>query len=129
LTEINNKNTLTLQDILENPVEILEIPGIGFVKVRCPTTKEKMDAKREALTLCEGMDEFEVKEEQTKLLSLKMLVEPKISIEQYQNSNDTKLNVILDTIGIWYTLKIKDLNDKRKELIKNFLEQMKESNQ
>ena len=120
---------LTLEDILENPIEEIVVPDICTVKVRCPTNKDKMAAKKEAKALCNGLTEQEELYEYSKLLALKMIQEPKLSMEDYMNANDSKLSIILDTIDMWYTLKLKSLNDKRSTLIKDFLEQMKELNQ
>lgn len=122
------KKTLTLNEILENPIEELEIPGIGFVKARCPTTKDKLDAKNELKALGE-LDDTTKMIELGRLQALKMLVEPKITLEDYLKCNDALIFNILDTIDIWYTLKLKSYTDKRKAMIKDFLEQVKELNQ
>jgi hypothetical protein len=56
-----------------------------------------------------------------------MLVEPKISMENYYKSNDLKMITILDTIAMDYAKRIKALTDKRRRIIETFLSQMKES--
>jgi hypothetical protein len=124
-----DKKTLTLIDILDNPVEELEVPGIGFVNVRCPTTKEKLDAKREANEIARGLSDVDKNIEGSRILALKILQDPKISLQEYLETNDAKISIILDTVDIWYTLKLKELNSPRKELISDFLEQMRELNQ
>lgn len=121
-----NKKQLSITDILENPIEEIDIPEIGIVKVKCPTIKDRLDAAREAKRYCEGLSPSELALETTKFLCLKMIVSPSITINDYLNSNDTKMGIILDMIDMWYVLKIKNLNDKRKDSIKSFLDQMKE---
>lgn len=120
------KAKLSLQNILENNAETIEIPDFGFVKVKCPTTKDKLDAKRESIRITEGLTDEDTLIEQARILAIKMLVEPEITIEQYLDSNDAKISIILDSVHMWYNLKIKALNAKRQEQIKSFLEVMKE---
>lgn len=120
---------ITLEEILNNPIEEIEVPGIGMVKVKCPTNKDKLDAKREAKEITHGLTDEEKRIEESRVLALKILQEPKLSLQQYLESNDATLTIILDTVDIWYTLKLKKLNAPRKELISDFLEQMKELNQ
>lgn len=120
---------ITSMDILENPEEELDIPGIGTVLVKYPTTKDKIDARIEAMKQ-PGFDTSSATEKAMEIgrrISLKMLVNPKISEDDYLNSNDSKMSMILDTISMWYATKLKTLNDKRSSLMKSFLEQMKES--
>jgi hypothetical protein len=123
------KEYITSKDILENPEEELDIPGVGTVLVKYPTTKDKIDARIEAMKQ-PGFDSLSPTERAMEIgrrISLKMLVNPKISEEDYLNSNDSKMSMILDTISMWYATKLKELNDKRAGLMKHFLEQMKES--
>jgi hypothetical protein len=129
VAEVKASTKLNLTDILENPIEEVDVPGIGIVKVRCPTIKEKLDAKREAITIGNGLSDNDKALESTKLLAIKMIVEPKITLEQYLESNDSKISIIIDTVDIWYTLKLKGMNDKRKNIIKDFLAQMRDLNQ
>ena len=123
------KEYITSKDILENPEEELDIPGIGIVLVKYPTTKDKIDARIEA-TKQPGFDTSSTIERAMEIgrrISLKMLIKPSITEEDYLNSNDAKMSMILDTISMWYATKLKELNDKRAGLMKHFLEQMKES--
>ena len=112
---------ISLEAILENSPETIEVPEHGLIQVKCPTTRDKLDAKKEALKIADGLSEDEVSLEQARILATKMIVEPKISIEDYLNSNDNKISVILDTVHMWYNLKIKEINAKRQEQIKSFL--------
>jgi len=122
------KKKLSLTDILEIKTEELEIPGIGTYTIRCPKTREKIDARVEA-TKTPGwadMSEDERNTEISRRLSLKMLIEPKITEEQFMEADYIKTITILDTIALWYAAKIKELYDKRKDIIDHFLTLMKE---
>jgi len=120
------KQKISLENILNNPAETIEVPDYGSVQVKSPTTRDKLDAKREALKLTEGLDEDDKILEQARVLAIKMIVEPKITLEDYLNSNDSTISVILDNVHMWYNLKVKELNSKRQEQIKSFLKVMKE---
>ena len=127
MVELTSKIKITSKDILENPEEDLEIPGIGLIKVRYPTTRDKMDARIESSKI-PGYDSLSSPEKSVEIarrVALKMLVEPKITEDEYMNSNDSKMSMILDTISMWYAVKLKELNDKRQDLMNHFLEQMK----
>lgn len=117
---------IKIEDILDNAPEEFEVPGIGFVKLRLPTTKEKLDARIEVSKTIgySEMNEVEKKTEFARILALKMIQDPVISIEQYLGSNDVKMSILLDTVSIWYSRKLKELNDKRSKLVKDFLDQM-----
>ena len=123
---MSSKEDINLLDILENTPETIEVPEIGYVTVRCPTAKDKLDAKREAKKVAEGLDSEDVLMEQTRILAIKMLVKPVITVDDYLKSNDNKISVILDSVHMWYNLKLKKLNAKRQEQVRSFLEQMKE---
>lgn len=129
--ETSTLKTITLNDILENKIEEFEVPGIGPVKIRCPTNGEKLEARIFASKL-PGFDTMNITEQNTeiaKMVALKMLIEPKLSIEDYLKGNDLKTTLILDTVSMWYATKMKLLNDKRQDLMKSFLEQMKATSQ
>ena len=125
---VNKK--LTLQEILDNTPETF-LYNDEEVLVRCPTTQEKLDARKEATTIpgWDVMSSAEQNVEIARRTALKMLVDPKISTEDYLKANDNKISMLLDTINMWYAVKIKGLNDKRSTLMNNFLQQMKASNQ
>ena len=116
---------ITLEEILENSPEELEVPEYGTVLVRMPTNKDKLEARKESNNATEDLLQVEKNLEFAKFLSLKMLVEPKISKEEYLASNSLVTETILDTIWMWYSLRLKKLNDKRKDQVASFLEQMK----
>ncbi|RLC82994.1 MAG: hypothetical protein DRI61_00675 [Chloroflexi bacterium] len=119
---------ITLKQLLENSPEEIEIPGYGPVLVRFPTIRERLEVKDDLKKLpgYKNLSEEERSLEEARLLALKMLVDPKIKLEDYLEAPDASMLIILDTVSMWYTLKLKALNDKRKSLIDHFLQQMKE---
>lgn len=126
---VTEKKPLTLNDILDNPIEELYIDGFGTLKIRCPTTRDKIEAKADSLKT-PGFDSLSSLEQATEVsrrTAVKMIVDPKFSEEDYLNSNDVKMSILLDTVSMWYATKIKQLNDKRSKLMEDFLEQMKAS--
>ena len=46
-------------------------------------------------------------------------------MKDYLDGNDLNLEIILDNVYMWYSLKVKKLNDKRDTELKDFLKQMK----
>ena len=121
------KNILDLQSILDNTPETIEVPEFGSIVVRCPTTKDKLEAKREALKITEGLTPDDAIVEQGRILALKMIKEPIISLDSYLDSDNVKISVVLDAVSKWYYLKIRGYNEKNQEQLKDFLEQMKET--
>jgi hypothetical protein len=123
-----DKKYIRLEDILLNEPRDLEIPGIGVVKIRDPTVGDRIEAKRAAMEhpLWDKMTEEERGSEIQRQLALRMLVEPKITKEQYLQANDPLLFTILDTVIIDYVMRLKALSDKRQKILKDFLEVMKE---
>jgi len=123
------KSILTLSDIIDNPVKTLKIKGVGIVKIRDPTVKDRLEAKEFLLSLqgYKDMTDMEKGLEEQKLIALKMLVEPKISFEDYKECNEIKILAILDSVAMEYGKKMKILTDKRRREIDTFLSQMKES--
>lgn len=122
------KKKLSLTDILEIKTEELNIPSVGTYTVRCPKTREKIGAREEA-TKTPGWSDMTEDEKNTEIsrrLSLKMLVDPKITEEQFQEADYIKTISILDTIALWYATKIKEIYDQRKAVIDHFLTLMKE---
>jgi len=119
---------LTLKEILSNEPRVLVIPGIGKVKIRDPTVKDRIDAEVLASKhpRWKEMDKEERTALVTKMVTLKMLIEPKITYEDYLKSNDSTLLAILDTIAMDYALRIRKLSEKRSKMIKDFLSVMRE---
>jgi len=109
-----------LQDILASGEWEVSIPGLGKIKCRNPTVKDRIDAEVEArkhpswssLSLMEQRTEFQ------RRLALKMLVEPKLSDEDYLNSDYVAMDSLLLIISREYDKRQSKLN----EAIQSFLE-------
>lgn len=121
------KKVLSIEDILSNPIRELNIPGLGIVKIKDPTIEDRLEATKEAQKNpnWKNMDERERGAEIIKLTALRMLVEPKITFEQYKEANDLTMLTILDTIAMDYGKRLKELTDKRKRVVDSFLQEMK----
>jgi len=119
--------SITLKQLLENSPEEIKVKD-KVVKVRLPTNKERLEVKEE-LSKLPGyslMTDVEKRSEETRLLALKMLVDPVVTVKDYLNAPDADLSITLDTAALWYATKLKKLNDDRKPLIDHFLKLMKE---
>jgi len=125
---MDTKKYITLEEILYNEARDLEIPGVGVVKVKDPTVLDRIEAKKAAMKhpLWDKMSEDEQGSEIQRQLALRMLVEPKITQEQYLQANDPLMFTILDTVIIDYVMRLKALTDKRKKILQDFLDLMKE---
>jgi len=124
---MSKKKILSINEILDNPVRELDVPGIGKVIIRDPTVEDRIEANKEASKHpnWKDMNEVDQRIEVQKYVSLRMLVEPNISIEDYKKANDLTILTILDTIAMDYGRKLKKLTDKRKGVIDSFLQEMK----
>lgn len=102
---------------------------MGYSQGQTTYTEEKIQARVEASKQLgfEALSTTEQANEISRRTSLKMIQEPKISNEDYLKGNDLKLSILLDTVAMWYAIQAKKLNDKRKTMINDFLEQMRES--
>ena len=120
---------LTLNEILDNSPRELDVKGIGIIKVRDPTTKDRIDAKEEAKK-DSRWEELSIPEQDALVLdfmALRMIVEPKITIEDYYKANSVTLMNIVNAVIIDYTNRYTILQDKRKKEINDFLDRMKDS--
>jgi len=124
LTELSIKQLLD-NEPWETKVKSLDIT----VKVRDPSIQDKIDARVEAKKhpLWKEMDAVEQATEITNRLILKMLVDPKISYEEYVKYSSPKIDAIIETVSLaWYKRVEKFTGNIRKE-IKDFLDQKMES--
>jgi len=122
------KEIVSLKELLDNPTYELEVKGVGFVKVRDPTKGDRIEAKEDAKKLpdWDKLSPMEQAIEIQRRVALKMLVEPKLSEEDYFKAPESKIENIIDAIIIYYTTKFRELTDKRKEEIQHFLDLLKE---
>ena len=125
-----SKYRVKLEDVLFNEPWEVEVPGVGTVLVRDPTERDRIEARKAARKhpLWDELNEVQKSAEIQKHLARIMLVEPKISEEDYFNANSKILDAILDTVSMVYMKKINELTKKRQELIRDFLEVLKEGN-
>lgn len=121
---------LKIEDVLFNDATEILIEGINkTVKIKNPLIKQKLEARKEATTLpaWDVMTDIEKREEIAKLVALKMIVEPEITLDDYLNSNDITIMTILDGVSRYYIEKIRKLTSKKNKEVKDFLEQTMES--
>ena len=123
--------TVTLEQITDNAPYELDIPGIGLIKIKDPSNKDRYLAREDAkkLPFFDELSEIEQDGEVQRQLARRMLVEPTMSFDQFLDADGSKVDVILDTISLAYAVRVKALNDKRAGLIKGFLDQIGGKNQ
>ena len=125
-------NQVILDNILGDTTEDIEVMlsdgKLVHVKVKMPTVRDKLEVKSglSKIPFYEVLDSTEKMDQEVKLLALKIIKDPIITLEQYYDSTDAKITSILDSVIMWYTNKVKLINDKRKGIVKNFLLQQKE---
>jgi hypothetical protein len=126
VTSVSKEEKFKIDQLISNEPEEIVIPNLWKGKVRLPTIKEKLSVREEVKNLPSFslLTEDEQKLEEAKLLALKMIVEPKYTVEDYLSAPDGVINTILDTVSLWYASKLKAINDRRKELVDHFLEEM-----
>ena len=126
-----DKEFITIKDLLDNPPRTLEIAGVGKIKIRDPTTRDRIESIDAAKKDPRWKEMTEVEKNALALdyLALRMIVEPKITEEDYFKSNTIILSTIISDVILDYTKKFKKLTDLRSKEIKDFLEQNKEGNQ
>jgi len=125
-----DESIISLNDILDNPSRVLEVKGIGNIMVRDPTTKDRLEARDQAKKdpRWESMSQEERLGLIQDLIAIKMMVEPKVTIDDYYNANSVKLMNIIDAIVIDYTKRFQSLTKKREKEIRDFLELLREGN-
>ena len=125
-----SKYRIKLEDVLFNEPWEVEVPGVGTVLVRDPTERDRIEARKAARKhpLWDELNDVEKSAEIQKHLARIMLVDPKISEEDYFRANSNVMNAILDTVSMVYVKKVNELTKKRQELIRDFLEALKEGN-
>ena len=126
-----NKSILKLQEILNNQSRTLDIENIGTVMVRDPTTQDRIDSKEEAKKdpRWNELNESERNSLVLDMLSLKMIVEPVITRDDYYKANSVILSNLLGAVIMDYTKRYKKLEGKRSKEWQDFLDQTKENNQ
>jgi hypothetical protein len=120
---------ITLKDLLDNPPRELDITGIGKIKVRDPKTEDFINAKEIAKKDLRWNDLTPPEKDRLVLdfLAISIIEEPKITVEDYYKSNSIKMSNIINAVVMDYSLRYKELTDKRSKEIRDFLERMKGS--
>jgi len=123
------KKLVTIEDIIDRRIHEVEVPGYGVVKYRDPTMGERLDAVKEAKEdpRWEYLDEAQRLSLISDFVVLKMLVEPKITKEQYYNASVIALGNIMDAVWTDYNIRYMKIREKRLKQIKDFLKLTKES--
>jgi len=119
---------ISKDEILYNDPFELKLPDGTVVKIRYPTIKDRREVLKEIQDdpVLSNLPPKEKELEIMNRLVLRMLVEPKITVEEYLNAPDFKIVNLIDMIWMQYTKKILDIMKKKRRLFANFLEQMKE---
>lgn len=122
-----NTGRLTLDKLLFNNPEEIDIPGVGRVLVREPTRGEKIMARVDATKLpyYDKLTELEQTEEQTMRLIPSCFVEPKMTYDEFLNMPQSVQMAVYDMVTMWLATRTARLSDKRKQYLKDFLQQMK----
>jgi len=120
---------ITSEQIIRNEPEVLSIPEWGEITVKLLTEGERREAEIEAMKhpMWDKMDLLEKGRETTRQMAIKMIVEPKLSKEEIENSNEQKLGALIYFITQWYREKTDILlGFKAKQEMNSFLEQKKD---
>jgi len=124
-----NSSVITIKGLLSNEPWEVEVESLGIlVKCKDPTTKDKIDVRTEAKEhpLWEEMEDLEKATEISTRLVLKMIVDPKITYEDYLKSPSPKIDAIIESVKLAWYKKVKKLTDKNRKEMQDFLDQMKE---
>lgn len=126
------ESKLTLKELLDNaprelPIESLEI----VVKVRDPTTEDKINARIEAKKhpLWNDMNDLEKATEISTRLALKMIVEPEITYDDYKKCPSPKIDTIIEAVLLDWNKRVTMFTDKTRRELRSFLEQQREKSQ
>jgi len=96
---MSEESVITLEDIKRNPVRTVKVPELGkSVKIRDPTPKDRVEALREAKKDNPDWDKLSKLEQDMEIgwrLVIKILVEPKLTLDDFLSGNDTTLAYIL----------------------------------
>jgi len=124
---------VTLAYLLDNPPREIIVnteEGPMKIKIRDPTTQDRINAILEARKDPRWKDM--TPEDRNglilDLIAIKMIVEPKISLEDYYKANSLRLGNILNEVIMDYAKRLRKLTANRAKEIQDFLEQMRVNN-
>ena len=121
---------ITLKELLENTERELPVKSLGIiVKVRDPTTQDKIDVRQNSKKhpLWKEMNELEKATEISNRLALKMLANPKVSYEDYKKAPSPKIDAIIEAVTWDWNKRVMKFTEKTRKEIKAFLEQQREN--
>jgi hypothetical protein len=124
----SEKKYLSLEEILHSEaVQDLYIESLErWVKIKNASTRDRLEAERLAALHPSWPTMSREDKDLTigKMLALQILVEPKISYEDYLNSNDLEMQILIEAVANAYALKLLKLQEQRGINLRRFLEVM-----
>jgi len=119
---------LTLKDILysENTQDVT-LPNGLTVTIRNLSVKDRIDAETEASKhpLWDKFNDLEKAREVQRMLMLKMLVDPKITREEYLSCKEEAINELIEYLSMIYAERISALTDRSRKALRDFLDRMR----
>lgn len=129
MSEEKEKSFLTIEDILyHDSVSELYVPTLDkWVKIKNASTKDKIDAHKLAINhpAWNLFDEDEKNEEVGRMLMIQLLVDPKITYEQYLETNNIQMQLLLAAIYEEFITMVAKITMKDSKELNSFLDQMK----
>jgi len=123
---LSKKPYITLGQLIDNEPFDVEIPGMGLAKIRYPTRGATIEAEKEVREeysdVWNQLTDTERVNLITERLMLKILVHPKIPKEKLKNCKDAEIAYLLDNIAMYIGKPLKELLDKRSQVMGDFLE-------
>jgi len=118
---------ITLNQLIDNEPIDVEVPGVGPVKFKLPSKGDWVQARKKAKTHpnWNELSEAEKLNEENSRLVQQVLIDPKISDEDYWKVNREDYQAIVDVVYMVIMEYRMDLFDKRKKRISHFLELVK----
>ena len=121
-----DKERITIEEIMSNVSREIVISRIGTVLIRDPTKRDRIESRLEAskMETWNQLDELEKSIEIQNRVALKMIVEPKITEEDYLNAPDSTISKIIEVVSLEYSKRVAELGKERKKQLVNFLFQL-----
>lgn len=132
MSKPETKKFLTLDEVVNPDHAVdLEVEELGiWIKVKSLSTGDRIEAERLAMSHPKweimGQDDKDL--ELSKMLALQMLVEPKISYNDYLTANDVTMQLLFKAMTNYHVAKMAVLTEKNRTEVKRFLEVMKANN-
>ena len=111
--ETKEKKFLKLEEILySNATNDVYIPAIDrYVKIKNASIRDRREAEKLAVLhpAWNSMSSNDKEAEVVRMLALQIMVEPKITYEDYINAEDTIIQIILNAVANEYYLRLNEL--------------------